>query len=419
MDRPIENKSKITKRIIWISVSGIIFFLILYQIFFGDRSTKLNVDINKVTIDEVSEGPFLNYIAETGEVEPIKTVYLDATEGGSRVEEIVIEEGNMVKEGDIIVKLSNTSLILEISNYEALVSRTSNELRQARLLMEQQTLNSKSQLLDLQYRILQQKRQYDHNKVLVKDNHISIEEFEFSREQYELSLEKLELLRENLKQDSVFRNVQVNALEISVRRMQDNLELVDKRLESLSYRAPVSGELASLNLEVGQVISRGQRIGQINILESYKLRVDIDEYFIAKVSKGLTASCDFAGTPYNMIIRKIYPEVINGRFSVDMEFIDEVPQQIRIGQTSRIKLELGKPKTTILIPRGGYFQSTGGQWVYVVDPSGSFAEKRKISLGSQNPRFYEVLDGIQPGEKVVSSSYDNFGDVDKLIFKNR
>ncbi|MBA7530938.1 hypothetical protein ES705_23149 [subsurface metagenome] len=419
MDRPIENKSKITKRIIWISVSGIILLLILYQIIFGDRSTKLNVDINKVTIDEVSKGPFLNYIAQTGTVEPIQTIYLDATEGGSRVEEIMIEEGNMVKEGDIIVKLSNTSLILEISNYEALVSRTSNELRQARLLMEQQTLNSKSQLLDLQYRILQQERQYDYNKVLVKDNHISIEEFEFSREQYELSLEKLELLRENLKQDSVFRNVQVGALEKSVRRMQDNLKLVNKRLESLNYMAPVSGELASLDLEVGQVISRGQRIGQINILDSYKLRVDIDEYFIAKVSKGLTAACDFAGTSYSCIIRKIYPEVTNGRFSVDMEFVDEVPAQIRIGQTSRIKLELGKPKITVRIPRGGYFQSTGGQWVYVVDPSGSFAEKRKISLGSQNPRFYEVLDGIQPGEKVVTSSYDNFGDVDKLIFKNR
>jgi HlyD family secretion protein len=419
MDRPIEKKGKIIKRTIWISVGGIIFLLILFQIFFGDRSTKLNVDINKVTIDEVSEGPFLNYIGETGEVEPIQTIYLDATEGGSRVEEIIIEEGNMVNEGDIIVKLSNTSLILEISNYEALVSRTSNELRQARLLMEQQTLNSRSQLLDLQYRILQQERTYDYNKVLYKDDHISREEYEYSKEQYELSLEKLGLLRENLRQDSVFRSVQVDALEKSVERMQDNLELVNRRLESLNYRAPVSGELASLDLEVGQVISRGQRIGQINILDSYKLRVDIDEYFIAKVSKGLTAACDFAGTDYNMIIRKIYPEVVNGRFSVDMEFIDEVPEQIKIGQTSRIKLELGKPKNAVLIPRGGYFQSTGGQWVYVVDPSGFFAEKRKISLGSQNPRFYEVLSGIQPGEKVVVSSYDNFGDVDKLMFKNR
>jgi len=358
-----------------------------------------------------------NYIAVSGVVEPIKTIYLDATEGGSRVEDIVIDEGNMVEEGDIIVKLSNTSLILEISNYEALVSRTSNELRQARLLMEQQTLNSKSQLLELQTNILQQKRAFKRNKILFKDKHISEEEFNISKEEYDLSNKRLELLRENLQKDSVFRGVQVGELQASLSRMQSNLTLVQQRLESLNYRAPVSGELASLDLEVGQVISRGKRIGQINILDSYKLRVDIDEYFISKVSRGLTGSCDFSGTSFKAVIKKIYPEVINGRFFSDMEFVDDIPETIRIGQTSRIRLELGKPKKALLIPRGGYYQSTGGQWVYVVDQSGDFAYKRKISLGSQNPRFYEVLSGLKPGEQVVTSGYDNFGDADKLIFK--
>jgi len=417
MDRPIEKKHKVAKRVIWISLAGIVFLALLYFIIFGDKSSKLNVEKDKVTIEEITEDLYKNYIAVTGAVEPIQTIYLSSMEGGSRVEEIVIEEGNFVKEGDIIVTLSNTSLILEISNYEAQVSRISNELRQARLLMEQQTLNSRSRLLELQTNILQQKRAFNNNRILYEGNHISEEDFKISKEQYELSLQQLELLKENLKQDSVFRSVQVEALESSVRRMQQNLEIVTRRLEGLNYRAPVSGELANLNLEVGQVISMGLRFGQINILDSYKLRVEIDEYFISNVSKGLYGDCDFSGTSFKGVITKVYPEVTNGRFAVDMEFVDSFPDRIRIGQTSRIRLELGRPKTAILIPRGGYYQSTGGQWVYVVDPSGDFAEKRSITLGSQNPRYYEVLEGLNPGEKVVVSSYDNFGDVDKLIFK--
>lgn len=417
MDRPIEKKGKISKKTIWISIFIVIGVLVLYKIFFGDKSSKLNVDKDKVSIEEVKQDQFKNYIAVSGVVEPIKTIYLEATEGGSRVEQIIVDEGNMVKKGEIIVKLSNTSLILEISNYEALVSRTSNELRQARLMMEQQTLNSKSQLLELQTNILQQKRAFEKNKILFKDKHISEEEFIISEEQYDLSKRRLELLRENLRKDSIFRSVQVKALSNSLDRMQSNLELVQKRLESLNYRAPVSGELASLDLEVGQVISRGERIGQVNILDSYKLRVDIDEYFISKVSRGLTGNCDFAGKQFDAIITKIYPEVRNGRFFADMEFVNDIPETIRIGQTSRIKLELGKPKTALLIPRGGFYQSTGGQWVYVLDPSGEYAYKRKISLGSQNPRYYEVLSGLEPGEKVITSGYDNFGDADQLILK--
>ncbi|MEA1898799.1 MAG: HlyD family efflux transporter periplasmic adaptor subunit [Bacteroidota bacterium] len=417
MDRPIENKNKIQKKHIWIFIAVLLVLLTVWQLIFGDKSSKLNVDLDKIAIDEVSEGFFKNYISVTGTVEPITTVYLDAMEGG-RVDEIVAEEGTRVERNEILVKLSNTSLILEISNYEALVSRTSNELRQSRLLMDQQTLNSKSQILEVEFNILQRKRNYDNNKILFEGNHISKEEFDISKEQLELSIKRLDLLEKNLKQDSIFRSVQISSLELSVKRMQDNLTLVNSRLESLHFKAPVSGELASLNLEIGQVLVRGQRIGQINILDSYKLRVEIDEYFISKVSKGLTGECDFSGALYKGIISKIYPEVTAGKFYGDMVFTDSIPPTIRIGQTSRIKLELGAPKTALLIPRGGFYQSTGGRWVYVVDPSGEFAEKRNITLGSQNPRFYEVLSGLKPGEQVVVSSYDNFGDVDKLILKN-
>jgi HlyD family secretion protein len=203
----------------------------------------------------------------------------------------------------------------------------------------------------------------------------------------------------------------------SVNRMQRNLEIVNDRLASLNFKAPVSGELASLDLEIGQVLTRGERIGQINILDSYKLRVEIDEYFISRVQRGLSGECDFSGRLFEGIITKIYPEVTAGKFYADMVFKDTIPSTIRIGQTSRIKLELGAPKTAILIPRGGFYQSTGGQWVYVVDESGDFAYKRSISLGAQNPRYYEVLEGLKPGEKVVVSNYDNFGDADKLILK--
>ncbi len=416
MDKPIEKKNKVTKKHLWIAFGVIFVLFVSWNLLFGDKSSKLNVETDKISIARVEESFFKNYISVTGTVEPITTVFLDATEGG-RVEEIVAEEGNMVEEGELLVELSNTSLILEISNYEALVSRTSNELRQAQLLMDQQTLYSRSQILDVEYDIVKRKRDYYNNKVLLKGNHISQEEYDISEERLELSQKKLILLKENLKKDSIFRSVQVGALEKSVDRMQDNLVLVNEKLEGLNFRAPVSGELASLDLEIGQVLSRGQRIGQINILDSYKMRVEIDEYYISKVSKGLIGECDFSGKFYKGRIAKIYPEVTAGNFYSDMVFIDSVPSRIKIGQTSRIKLELGTPKTAILIPRGGFYQSTGGQWVYIIDPSGKFAEKRKISLGAQNPRYYEVLEGLKPGEKVIVSSYDNFGDADKLILK--
>ncbi len=416
MDRPIDRKGKIRKKHVWMALGILLVLAVILNLAFGDKSSKYNVNLDKITIDEVTKGDFKNYISVSGTVEPITTIYLDVIEGG-RVEEIVAEEGTMIDSGDVLVRLSNISLILEISTYEAQVSRISNELRQAKLLMDQQTLNQKSQLLTVQYDLIQRKRTFVNNDMLFKENYISEEEYKLSREQLELAEKKLELFEENLRQDSLFRSVQIGSLVQSVERMQKNLEIINNRLESLNVRAPVTGELASLNLEIGQVLSRGQRIGQINILDSYKLRVDIDEYFISKVSTGLTGECDFSGTLFKGVIKKIYPEVTASRFYADMVFIDTIPSTIRIGQTSRIKLELGAPKIAILIPRGGFYQSTGGQWVYVLDPSGEYAYKRRISLGTQNPRFYEVLEGLEPGERIVTSNYDNFGDVDKLMLK--
>jgi len=417
MDRLIEKKKWTLKKILWISGSSIFVLFILYYLILGDKSSKLNVEVDKITIEEVTQDLFRDYITVIGTVAPIQTIYLDATEGGSRVEEIVRKEGSIVKKGDIIVRFSNTNLILDISNNEANVSRTVNELRSTRLQMEKQTLDTRSQLLQLAYDLKDKERTYRNNKVLYEQKHIAKEEFEKSQEAWELTNERLKLFRQSWKQDSIFRLTQIKTLEEDADRLQKNLSIVRKRLESLEFRAPVSGELASLNLEVGQVIGMGTRMGTINVLDSYMLKVDIDEHYISRIVRSLTGDCEFSSKMYKGLIKTIYPEVRNGRFTVDMVFTDSVPTNIRIGQTSRINLELGESQKAILLSRGGFYQSTGGQWVFVVDPSGSFATKRNIRINRQNPRFYEVTEGLTPGEKVIVSSYDNFGTVDKLILK--
>jgi HlyD family secretion protein len=417
MDRVIEKKYKwLNKKTIWLTVGGILILLVAYNIIFGDKSSKLNVEKEKITIESIVENEFKDYIAVIGTVEPITTVYLDAIEGG-RVEEIVIDEGNMVKKGDVILRMSNTTLLLDISNNESNVSRSINEFENTKINLEIQTITRKQTLINTEMNLKRQKRQYEYNKKMFEDNHISKEEFNQSREQYEASVEQYELIKAALKSDSLYRINTLSSMEANVQRMKENLKVVQGRLEDLNVKAPVDGELASLNQEIGQVINYGTRIGTVNVLDDYKQRVEIDEHYIARVKKALPGSFEFAGSTYKLKIEKVYPEVNNGRFAVDMVFTSEKPDQIRIGQTFRIKLELGESKQAVLIPRGGFYQSTGGQWVYVVDESGEFAVKRNISIGRQNPKYYEVLEGLNPGEQVIVSSYDNFNDVDQLILK--
>lgn len=418
MDKIIKKKKWPLRKILWLGGSVAIVLLIAYYIIFADKSSKLNVEVDKLTIETVQEDLYRDYITVIGTVAPIQTIYLDATEGGSRVEEIVLLEGSKVKKGDIIARFSNTNLILEISNNEANVSRTTNDLRSTRLQMERQTLDTRSRLLDLNFELLERERTFKNNKVLYAQNHISKEEYERSEEAFEYTKRRIELFRESWRQDSIYRLTQIHTLEEDADRLQRNLTLVRKRLDALEFRAPVTGELASLNLEVGQVIGMGSRIGSIHVLDSYMLKVDIDEHYISRITRNLKGDCEFSGNGYPGSISKIYPEVRNGRFTVDMVFDSIVPNNIRIGQTSRIRLELGESEMAILIPRGGFYQSTGGQWIYVVDPSGDFATRRSIRINRQNPRHYEVVEGLKPGEKVIVSSYDNFGDVDKLILKD-
>jgi len=416
MDKKIEKKG-IPRKYIWYFLFGALLLAVLGVIIFGDKSSKYNVDVSRITIEEVKQDVFQDYITVQGTVEPITTIYLDAVEGG-RVEEILIDEGNMVKAGDVILRISNDNLLLEITNNEAQVVRAINELRTARLQMDQTKLNYKQQIINGEITVTQNRRSYENNKVLRSQDHISREEFDQSREAYESSKELLELLKENYRNDSIYRSIQISNLETSVNSMEESMRIIRRRLDNLNIKAAVDGELASLNPEIGEVISYGSRVGTINILDSYKLRVDIDEHYIARITRGLTGECDFASNPYTGIITKIYPEVQNGRFAVDMVFTEEVPAQIRIGQTSRIRLQLGESKEGVLLTKGGFYQTTGGQWVFVLDPSEEFAVKRDISIGRQNPRYYEVLGGLEPGEKVIVSSYQNYADHDKLILKH-
>jgi HlyD family secretion protein len=417
MDKPIEKKKGLRgKHIAWLA-GAIAFGLLMYMAFFADRTSTYRVEKDKLIIETVTENVFNDYITVPGTVEPISTIFLDAQEGG-RVEEILIEEGSMVREGDIILKLSNPDLYLNILDSEAQLAEKENFLRNTQIAMEQDRLQIKRELLNLKYDIERKKRNHDQNRMLMRDSLISVEEFIRSKEDLDMAIQSEELFVERQKQDSVFRSVQVDNLKNNLDNMRKNLALVRHRMENLNVRATVDGQLGLLVPEIGQSISRGANMGQINVLTSFKVTAQIDEHYIDRIRTGLTATLDRQGNAFNLTVRRVYPEVRNGTFKIDMVFTDTIPENIRTGQTYYTSLQLGQPKTAILVPIGGFFQETGGQWIYVVDPSESYATRRDISTGRKNPKYYEVLEGLQPGEKVIISGYETFGKNEKLVFKN-
>ncbi len=416
MDRVIENKAKKRRKYYWIGGSTIVVALLVWQIFFADHSSKLNVDADRLTIVEVVEQEFLDYMNASGTVEPISTIYLDAVEGG-RIEEILIEEGNMVEEGDVILVLSNPDLNLRILTNQANLAEQENRLRDTKIMMEQQRIELRRQIIQLEYDLIRLDRDYKNNSGLFKKGLISEQEYLLSKENFELSNKTITLFKERSSQDSVFRATQVVNLENALDRMRENLELVKEKLESLKLRAPVNGQLGALNADIGQNVAMGFRLGQINVLDDYKVAAQVDQHWIDRIKKNLAATIDRNNKQFNLKITKVYPEVRNGQFQVDLVFTSEKPENIRAGQTYRISIELGQPQIKIQIPQGGFFSTTGGQWIYVVDPSGQFAEKRSIRTGKENPRYYEILEGLEAGEKVINSSYSTFGNNDKLILK--
>lgn len=417
MDKKIEKKG-IPAKTIWIGLISFFILLMVIKIVFGDKSTKLNVDEEKFTVATVIHNKYQDFISVNGRVEPIKTIFLDAVEAG-RVEDILIEEGNVVKKGDVIIRLSNYNLLLDISGNEADVSRAINDLKTTRINLENQRIQTRSLILGFQYGLKKLERQYRNNEELFASSLISREDFEVSRELYEEAQQQLHLQQQKYARDSAYMITRIASDEQSIERMQKNLVLTRRRLENLEIRAPMDGELATLNPEIGEVINYGSHVGTLNILDSYKMRAEIDEHYIARINRGLRGDFTFAGGKHTLEIVKVYPEVKNGTFAVDMEFTSEIPPQIRIGQTARIHLELGESEDALLIPRGGFYQSTGGQWIYVIDKQGDVAVKRNIRIGRQNPSYYEVMEGLTAGEQVIVSGYESFGDNDKLIIKKR
>jgi HlyD family secretion protein len=416
MDKPIAKKKGIQKKHFGYLGIGIAMIVLIYMAFFTDRTSTYKVEKDKLIIETVIEDQFNDYITVPGTVEPITIIFLDAQEGG-RVEEKLIEEGSMVKKGDIILRLSNPDLHLNILDSEAQLAEKENFLRNTQVTMEQERLSIKRELVSLKYDIERRERNYKQNEILMKDNLISREEFIRSKEDLDMARQSRDLFIERYRQDSIFRSVQVSTITNNLENMRKNLQLVRERAENLNVKAPVDGQLGLLVPEIGQSIQRGANMGQINVLTSYKVVAQIDEHYIDRVRTQLTATLDRQGSEFDLVVKRVYPEVRNGTFEIDMIFRDSMPDNIRTGQTYYISLQLGQPKVSVLVPIGGFFQETGGQWIFVLDPTESFAFKRNISIGRKNPKYYEVLEGLQPGEKVIVSGYETFGKNEKLILK--
>jgi HlyD family secretion protein len=416
MDKIIPKKKGIQKKHFGYLGIGIAMIVLIYMAFFADRTSTYKVEKDKLIIETITEDQFNDYITVPGTVEPITTIKLDAQEGG-RVEEKLIEEGSMVKKGDVILRLSNPDLYLNILNSEAQLAEKEDFLRNTQITMEQEKLSIKRELVNLKYDIERKERNYQQNEILIKDNLISKEEYIRSKEDLDMAKQSKDLFIERQKQDSLFRSVNVETIKTDLVNMRKNLALVKDRVDNLNVTAPVDGELGLLSPEIGQSINRGENMGQINVLTSYKVTSQIDEHYIDRVRTQLDATLDRQGNKFNLTVRRVYPEVRNGTFKIDMIFRDSMPDNIRTGQTYYISLQLGQPKVSVLVPIGGFFQETGGQWIFVLDPTESFATKRNISIGRKNPKYYEVLEGLKPGEKVIVSGYETFGKNEKLILK--
>jgi len=416
MDRKIEQKKGIRPKHIIYALGGIAIIILLYLLIKDSNVTSFRVETEKLTIEEVQYADFDDFIRTNGTVEPISIIYLDAEEGG-RVKERLIEEGAMVKKGDIILELENRSLYENIMNSESNLAQKQNMLRQTRINFESQRLVSQQRVLDSKYDIIKNKRYYEQQKTLFDKDLVSRDIYLESKENYEHSVELFEINQLRAKNDSLILATEMIQLDQELKKMEKTLALIYERLEDLKVKAPVDGQLGMLDAEIGQSISPGARIGQINVLTDYKINALIDEHYIDRVRRDLAATFERQNNLYNLTVKKVYPEVRNSQFEIDLVFTDERPENIRAGQTYYINLQLGEPQKSLLVTLGGFFNSTGGQWIYVVDPSGDFATKRNIKIGRKNPKYYEVLEGLEKGEKVITSGYDLFGDNEKLILK--
>ena len=380
------------------------------------NQSTLRINGDTMTISTVKQGEFNDYIRLSGTVQPLVTIQISPVEGGI-VQEILIEEGSTVKKGDEILRLSNDNLDLQILNSEAELAEKENILRNTQIQMEQDRLNVKQQKAEYQLNVKRLRRTYEQQKSLYEDKLIAREEYLKAKEDYDLALEKLQLIAEKEIQDSLFRFTQVERMRESLENMQLNMQMIRRRKDNLTIKTPIDGQLGILDAVLGESIGAGTKIGQISDMSSHKIEVQIDEHYIDRVVPGLNATFERQETLYNAALRKVYPEVRDGKFKADFKFEGDTPDNIRSGQTYYLNLQLGSPEAALLIPRGSFFQKTGGKWIYVVNGDGTRAVKREIRIGRQNPQYYEVLEGLTVGEQVITSGYDNYGDNDVLILK--
>ncbi len=379
------------------------------------NNKTLRIDKDTFVASEAVKGEFNDYIRVSGRVQPMTTIQLSPQEGGI-VEKILIEEGSPVKAGDAILILSNDNLDLQILNSEAELAEKENILRNTQIQMEQQKLDVRQNVLEYGTNVDRLRRAYEQQKALYEDKLIAKEDYLKAEEDYRLALQKYNLISERSKQDSLYRGTQIDRMEESLENMQLNMQMIRKRKSNLIVKAPIDGELGLLDVVLGQSIAAGTKIGQINSVGVYKVEAQIDEHYIDRVVSGLEATFERQGETYSTVIRKVYPEVRDGKFKADFKFDGEQPDNIRSGQTYYLNLQLGQPEEAVIIPRGTFYQKTGGKWIYVLNKEGTKAIKREIRIGRQNPQYYEVLEGLAPGEKVITSGYETYGDSDVLVF---
>lgn len=415
MDRQIEKKSFL-RRYAWFVAAAAALAALLVWIVLGTTANTMTIDASDITISDVTRGKFDDYVRLNGQVLPIQVVQISPEEGGI-VREKVVEEGTRVRKGDVILRLSNSNLDLQILNAEAELAEKQNLLRNTQVAMQQDRLNNRTEQATLDTDCDRKRRAYEQNARLYKERLISKEVYLQSREDYKLARRKQSLISQRLKQDSLYRHVQMAQMEDNLDNMRKNVLLVRDRKNKLEVRSAIDGELGLLDVELGQNIAAGQNIGQINDLSDFKVQAQIDEHYIDRVRPGLSASFSRGGKTYLLRVRKVYPEVRNGTFRTDFVFVGERPAQMRSGQTFYVELALGKSQQATLIPRGTFFQTTGGNWIFVLDKSGRKAYRRNISIARQNPQYYEVTDGLEPGERVITSGYEAFKDNEVLVIK--
>lgn len=416
MDRAIKKKKWGAKRLLTIAGITALVLLIAGSFYFTSGKSRLNVNTERITISEIKKGTFQEFIPVNGVVLPITTIYLDATEGG-RVEEKYVEDGAIMTKGQPILRLSNTDLELSLVNQETSVFNLLTQMQISRNAAQQNTITKLTQMTDADNALTEAERVYRLNKHLYEQKAISLQEYKQALNDYNYKLEKKNLNRQVLSQDSVSVKQELDQAGQSYQRTQNALQLMRKKVGDLIVRAPVDGQLTSLDVEIGQNKNKGERLGQLDVLSGFKVRVDVDEHYISRIFTGLNGEFTFADKNYQLKITKVYTQVTSGRFQVDMEFAGEVPKGIRRGQTLQIRLALSDETQALLLPKGGFYQQTGGNWIFKLSEDGKIAYKTDIQVGRQNPDYYEILQGLKPGERVVTSSYENYGDMQELVLK--